>query len=105
MNDITLDRVARITETHSRRASLLALGAAALAGTGYAPVAEAARNKGKVRGRKVCKRQVAPCREGVIAQCAAAESPAACEALFLPCCDLLGQCNGNGAALCFVQLS
>jgi hypothetical protein len=104
MKTSKFDRFAKGAETFSRRSSLLTLGAAALTAAGLSPsTADAA--KGKKKSRKLCKRQVEPCREGVIVKCAEAAFPEQCEALLLPCCDFLGRCKGREAALCFVVLN
>jgi hypothetical protein len=82
---------------------LLALGAAALTAVEGRPNrASAGKRKKKALAR--CKKQVDPCRQGVTEQCAGAAFPESCEALFFPCCDFLGRCQGREAALCFVVL-
>jgi hypothetical protein len=100
----TIDRIARDASTLTRRSSLLALSAAALTAVESRPNgASAVKRKKKALAR--CKKQVDPCRQGVVERCAAAAFPQQCNALLLPCCDFLGTCQGREAALCFVVLN
>ena len=96
------DRLGRHAGSLSRRASLLSIMALAVTAAGRESASAA--EKAKNARRKRCKRQVAPCRLGVSAQCASAADPQACEAYYLTCCDFLARCRGYEAAQCFVQL-
>ena len=86
----------------SRRASLLALAGAALAGSGRRPPAEAARkrknrrrNKNKARAK--CQKQAAVCREQLRRFC---QDDRACAAATFPCCDPLEVCQAGETLEC-----
>lgn len=97
----------RAFDTWSRRASLLTLGAAGLAGLA-APRATGAKKKGKKNGDKKCKKQVGACRTGLADLCEVvfgADDVAACLELFGPCCDFLKGCNTAQAFACAVEVA
>lgn len=86
----------------SRRASLLALAGAALAGSGRRSPAEAAkksknrrRNTNKARAK--CQKQVAVCREQFRAFC---QDDRTCAAATFPCCDPLEECQAGETLAC-----
>jgi hypothetical protein len=98
MNDRSFD-------AWSRRASLLTLGAAGLAGI-TAPGAAGAKKKGKKNGAKKCKKQVSACRDGLADMCEVVfgvDDVPACLDLFGPCCDFLKGCNTAQAFACAVE--
>jgi hypothetical protein len=87
----------------SRRASLVTLGSALLAGSAPSSLLTAARNgkKARKRTRKTCKRQVASCRQTWQDRCA---TDIECEAdnleRILACCEPLSGCKAGAALDC-----
>jgi hypothetical protein len=98
MNDLSFEAL-------TRRASLLTLGAAGLAGLA-GPIAADARKKGK--GKDKCKKQVGTCQEGLADLCLVAfgaDSVEACLDAFGPCCEFLKGCNTAQAFACAVEVA
>jgi hypothetical protein len=97
MNSMQVDALAARVGELSRRGSLLALGGGALAAL-LAPseIAEAGKQakKAKKRAAKKCKQQKGQCRTYFSeTYCSGSENPELCEALYLPCCDFLADCQ------------
>jgi len=90
MNDVSFDAL-------SRRASLVALGAAGLAAAFAAPIADA-KNTTKKKARKKCKKQVGQCLVFLEGRCA---GDPACIANSVRCCPFLGNCDVIGFFACF----
>jgi hypothetical protein len=84
----------------TRRASLLTLGAAGLAGVAVPMVGLAKKKKKKKKGdvNKFCKQQVSDCQTFVTVQCAG--NPDCLDAL--PCCDPLATCDFGGWLNCLI---
>lgn len=77
----------------TRRASLLALGAAGLASLGFPGAASARKKRKKGDVNALYKPQVSQCLAFFIPQCGATAS---CLARFNLCCPRLGTCNFSG---------
>lgn len=88
------------SSSFSRRASLLALGAAGLGAAVPPRAAKAKKKKGKANKR--CKPQVAQCQAFFTLECGDVNAPE-CAAL-LNCCELLGTCNFDGLITCLQPL-
>jgi hypothetical protein len=90
----------------TRRASLMTLGVAGLAGIA-GPLEAKAKNKKKGKGDnlKKCKKQVDTCRSGIAQLCEVvfAEDAAECIPFFEPCCEFLKSCNAAQAFACAVE--
>ncbi len=86
----------------TRRASLMTLGVAGLAGIA-GPLGAEAKKKGK--GNDKCKKQVDKCRSGVAQLCEVvfAEDAALCVPIFESCCEFLKSCNAAQAFACAVE--
>jgi hypothetical protein len=101
MHARTLDSLAREVErSPDRRTAVKAVTTAGIGALFAAPFAAEARKHGKKHRKKRrdrCKRQGKQCRAFVNVRC---EDPA-CKEEFLPCCDLLAQCNAGSALRCF----
>lgn len=84
----------------SRRASLVALGAA---GFGAAVAPRAAKGKKKGKANKRCKPQVAQCQSFFTGECQGDVNAPDCVAR-INCCELLGTCNFDGLITCLQPL-
>lgn len=89
----------------TRRASLMTLGVAGLAGIAGPLEAKAKNKKGKGDNLKKCKKQVAKCRSGIAQLCEVvfAEDAELCVPIFEPCCEFLKNCNAAQAFACAVE--
>lgn len=85
--------------SRGRRASILALGAAALA-TVARPSPTRAGKAGK-KAKKKCKRQIGQCKSSIAALCA--DEPAECEKVLAPCCTSFKGCQAGAAYQCIVD--
>jgi hypothetical protein len=115
MNQHAFDVVTRsAADAVSRRSSLAALGAAALAAGLLAPTTFAAKDKAKKakkKARKKCRNQQGQCEASVQAFCASINSMAtesvtaegSCLGLLSPCCTFLSTCNASSSTTCFLQ--
>lgn len=93
MNARSFDRVTQqAAHGVSRRASLLALGAAGLSGVGAG--VGTAQAKG---GANPCKKQIKQCIKGLTPVCA---GDATCLAKLQTCCPIIGRCDFNGFIQC-----
>ena len=84
----------------TRRASLVALGAAGLS-VAVSPRATKGKKKGKANKR--CKPQVAQCQSFFTGQCEGDVNAPDCAAR-VKCCELLGTCNFDGLITCLQPL-
>jgi hypothetical protein len=85
----------------NRRGSLMTLGGAALAAAiARPPLVHAGKiaRKARKRSQKKCKKQVDECRARLIALC---NGDPECEAIFLPCCSDLSDCQAGKSLDCF----
>jgi hypothetical protein len=90
----------------SRRASLLGLGAAALAAALARPIPARA-GKASKKAKKACKRQVGACEDSIRAVCGQFPDPGQqgeCIAAFVPCCQPFGSCQSRDALQCIFTL-
>jgi hypothetical protein len=85
-----------VTPARDRRASLTALGAAALAGILMKPLAADAKLSAAEKCKRRCRRQELRCEEAVAARCGSQE----CEDTFRPCCTFLRTCSTSGLMNC-----
>lgn len=85
----------------TRRASLVALGAAGLSAAVPPRVVKGKKKKGKANKR--CKPQVAQCKSFFAIDCGGDLSSPECTAL-LTCCESLGTCNFDGLITCLQPL-
>ncbi len=90
MESVSLDAL-------TRRASLMALGAAGLAGLANSNIAGAKKRKKKGDVNKLCKKQVGQCTTLLTAACG--DQPT-CPAL-VACCSSFGTCNATEFITCF----
>jgi hypothetical protein len=103
MTQQTLDALARRASAlqvqgQNRRTSLQALAAAALLGTGIAPLAAQAKSNAGKKAKKRCKKQVAPCRAALEPACDPGDPD--CPGDVATCCQFLAQCNAGAAMHC-----
>jgi hypothetical protein len=106
------DRVARTAaDAVSRRSSLLAFGAAALAATMRGAPGADAKDKGSKRAKKklkkvkkqfaqACDAQSGQCQAAVNAVCAQQMNPEQCLQVLSPCCALITDCNVGPGFTC-----
>jgi hypothetical protein len=87
----------RSFDTLTRRATIMALGAAGLGGLA-ASVAAAKKKRKRGDVNKLCKTQIEPCALTLTGQCG--EDPACIEAM-TACCAILGTCNFTEMFACF----
>jgi hypothetical protein len=89
----------------ARRTTLRALGAASLLASFSRSRVVQARKNGTTRPKKWnrCKRQDAQCRAFFTDLCAPQQDPQSCEALLLPCCPILGQCQPTSFFACLLS--
>jgi hypothetical protein len=100
VNARTLAALARLTsKLQDRRASLKALGTAALAATIVPPLAAEAGKAGK-KAKKKCKKQVGKCKSAVEERCEGNEK---CLFVLLPCCDPYKTCNAGDGTECWLD--
>ena len=100
MHETTFDVLARrASAAHDRRASLKALGAAAVVAALAAPRAADAGKAGK-KARKMCQRQVGACKSEFDKACEGAE---VCLSL-ATCCDFLRNCDAAGQIKCITDI-
>ncbi len=98
MDTTVFDALTRhATNATSRRASLLALGAAGLAAAFGAPLGAAASKKGK----KKCNTQKKQCASQVQGFCSGSMSEQLCLDALLPCC---ATCNVGNGVLCVLNI-
>lgn len=83
-----------------RRASIVALGAAALAAVVTRPSPARAGKAGK-KAKKKCKRQIGQCQSSIADLCA--DEPAECEEVLAPCCTSFKGCQAGAAYQCIVD--
>jgi hypothetical protein len=91
----------RLAGVVSRRSSLRALGAAALAATVTRPSLAKA-GKARKNSRKRCNRQAPQCRAFYRDFC---QGNPTCEEDFFACCTFLGRCNASGWLQCFYAIT
>jgi hypothetical protein len=90
----------------SRRASMLAIGGAALAASA-APMPTRA-GKASKKAKKRCKRQVGQCESMIAPACAAADllvSEEECVDTLLPCCQPFKDCQADAVFDCLIAAS
>lgn len=85
----------------TRRASLVALGAAGLSAAIPPRAAKGKKKKGKANKR--CKPQVAQCQAFFALECGGDVTAPECAAL-VTCCESLGTCNFDGLITCLQPL-
>ena len=97
VNDRAFDAfVRKAGSSQNRRASLKALGAAAVVAAASSPLAAKAGKAGK-KVRKKCRKQGVPCLAFAADMCDALlpdPEVAECIELFQPCCSSIQKCNG-----------
>lgn len=86
----------------SRRGSLRALGAAALATGLAAPAATRAGKSGK-NGRKRCQQQRGQCRAFLETFCEPKGDPETCEEGSFPCCEHFARCDAGAGIACLFE--
>jgi hypothetical protein len=100
MHETAFDTLARQAGTvHDRRASLKALGAAAVVAALAAPRAAEA-GKSSKKGKKLCKKQVAACKSEWDKAC---EGDETCLSL-ATCCSFLKNCDAAGQIKCITDI-
>jgi hypothetical protein len=108
MRERSFDTLAIHTDQSlSRRASLLGLGAAALAAALAKPTPARA-GKASKKAKKACRRQVAACEEATRAVCIQQfpdpGQQGECIAVFVPCCQPFGGCQSRDALQCVFNI-
>lgn len=86
----------RTADSLSRRASLVALGGAAVTAVLRPSAASAGKVAKKVK--RTCKRQIGQCQSSVASFCAGA--PAGCEEAMAPCCASFKGCKAGAVYAC-----
>lgn len=101
MHETAFDTLARQAGTvHDRRASLKALGAAAVVAALAAPRAAEAGKSSKKAALKKCKKQVGACKQAFVKACEGNET---CLSL-TSCCDFLKTCDAAGQIKCITDI-
>lgn len=101
MHETAFDTLARqASSVHDRRASLKALGAAAIVAAVAAPRAADAGKSSKKAALKKCKKQVSACKNEFEKACDGNET---CLTL-VPCCDFLKTCDAAGQIKCITDI-
>jgi hypothetical protein len=107
MRERSFDTLAVHTDQSlSRRASLLGLGAAALAAALAKPTPAQA-GKASKKAKKACRRQVGTCEDATRAVCNQFPDPGQqgeCIAAFVPCCQPFGSCQSREALQCVFNI-
>ena len=101
MEERAFDTIARhASSAHDRRASLKALGAAAVVAALSAPGVAVAGKSSKKSSKKLCKKQVAACKDGWEKACGGDET---CLSL-ATCCSFLKTCDAAGQIKCITDI-
>jgi hypothetical protein len=100
MHETAFDALAlHASSVHDRRASLKALGAAAVVAAVAVPRAAEAGKSGK-KAKKLCQKQVGACKQEFEKACEGAEI---CLSL-ATCCDFLKTCDAAGQIKCMTDI-
>jgi hypothetical protein len=107
VNSNAFDAVTRHAGFVSRRGTLRLLSGAALVSALASPARTAAGKAGKYKNKNKntkaknrCKKQQAQCVAVVTAHCAQLGNPAACQGVYLPCCEHFTGCNVEAGIAC-----